>query len=131
MWRTIAGVIAGLAIWIAVVVVAGLIMRPLWPAYAAVAETMAFTLPMKIARLSIGAVATIASGWVAGTVAGRQSALITGIVLLVVFVPEHISLWSKFPIWYHLTFLGSLVPLSLLGRRLNPFEPEARIVPQM
>jgi hypothetical protein len=31
------------------------------------------------------------------------------------FIPQHIMLWDKFPVWYHLTFLASLVPLTWIG----------------
>ena len=34
---------------------------------------------------------------------------------LAVFIPQHIALWHTFPLWYHLTFLLSLVPLTYLG----------------
>jgi hypothetical protein len=27
-------------------------------------------------------------------------------------------LWDKFPVWYHMTFLLSLVPLTYLGGRI-------------
>jgi hypothetical protein len=56
------GVIAGLAVWVAVATAAGFILRASWPAYAIVADAMTFTLPMMIARLAIGAVATLATG---------------------------------------------------------------------
>jgi hypothetical protein len=39
-------------------------------------------------------------------------------LLLLIFIPEHISFWDKFPIWYYLTFLTSLVPLALVGGRI-------------
>jgi hypothetical protein len=42
-----------------------------------------------------------------------------GLLLVVVFVPQHIMLWEKFPIWYHLTFLVSLVPLACLGGQIS------------
>ena len=115
------GVVAGLAVWIAVVAVAGLIMRSSWPAYASVADAMTFTLPMMLARLSIGAVATVAAGWVAATVTRRSilATLLPGVVLLAGFIPQHITLWEKFPVWYHLTFLLSLIPLTLLGGKLE------------
>jgi len=111
------GVVAGLAVWIAVVAVAGLIMRSSWPAYARVADAMTFTLPMMLARLSIGALATLAAGWVTAALAPRPLLVrvIPGIILLAVFIPQHIALWHTFPIWYHLTFLLSLVPLTYLG----------------
>jgi hypothetical protein len=121
MARKALGVIAGLAVWIAVVTVAGLIVRAAWPAYASVADAMTFTLPMMLARLSIGAVATVAAGWVAATVTRRSilATLLPGVVLLAGFIPQHITLWEKFPVWYHLTFLLSLIPLTLLGGKLE------------
>src|SRR4030095_2591502 len=116
MRRAILGVVAGLAVWMIVVTVAGLILRVTWPAYVSASPAMAFTLPMRLTRLSIGALATLAAGWVSGAI-GRSTAaiLIAGVVLLVVFIPNHIMIWDKFPIWYHLTFLVSLVPLTFVG----------------
>jgi hypothetical protein len=35
--------------------------------------------------------------------------------MLVFFLPVHYRLLSKFPIWYHAVFLGTLVPLTILG----------------
>ena len=115
--KAVIGVIAGLAVWMAVVAVAGLIMRSSWPAYARVADAMTFTLPMMLARLSIGALATLAAGWVTAAIARRPMLvrLTPGLILLVGFIPQHIALWNHFPVWYHLTFLLSLVPLTYLG----------------
>jgi hypothetical protein len=119
MAKRILGVVAGLAVWVAVVTLAGLIMRGAWREYASVADAMTFTLPMMMARLSIGVLATIAAGALAACVArSTRSALTTGLVLLVLFVPQHIMLWTKFPVWYHLTFLLSLVPVTYLGGKL-------------
>jgi hypothetical protein len=115
------GVVAGLAVWIGVTTIAGFIMRESWPAYASVAEAMTFTLPMMIARLTIGAAGTLAGGRAAAAVARRSDVapLVCGVLLLAGFIPVHIGLWAKFPVWYHLTFLLSLVPLSYLGGRLG------------
>jgi uncharacterized protein (DUF983 family) len=44
--------------------------------------------------------------------------LITGIVLLAIFIPVHMNIWEHFPLWYHLTFLPSLPILSVVGGRL-------------
>jgi len=38
--------------------------------------------------------------------------VVPGVILLAVFIPQHIRNWDKFPVWYHLTFLVSLVPLT-------------------
>jgi hypothetical protein len=121
MTRNVVGVVAGLVAWLLVAAVLGVVMRNSWPAYAAVAETMSFTLPMMLARLSIGAVATLSAGFVTALVTRSPVArLIPGVILLIAFVPQHVMLWDKFPIWYHLTFLLSLVPLTYVGSRIVP-----------
>src|SRR6185436_4655385 len=112
--KALLAVVAGLVVWIAVVTVTGLIMRSSWPAYARVADAMTFTLPMMLARLSIAALATLAAGWVTAAIAPRPMLvrLMPGLILLAAFIPQHIALWNIFPVWYHLTFLLSLVPLT-------------------
>jgi hypothetical protein len=119
MGKQILGVVVGLMVWFAAALVAGVLLRSVWPEYVAASGDMSFTLPMKLTRLSIGALTTFAAGAVTVLIA-RSSwmAVITGAVLLLVFIPEHISLWDKFPIWYHLTFLASLVPLAVAGGRI-------------
>jgi hypothetical protein len=121
MARNVLGVVAGLVAWLLVATVAGLIMRNSWPDYAAVAETMSFTLPMMIARLSIGALATLSAGFATALITRSAVArLIPGVLLLIAFIPQHVMLWDKFPIWYHLSFLLSLVPLTYVDGRLAP-----------
>jgi hypothetical protein len=77
MARRILAVVAGLAVWVAIVIGAGMIMRAAWREYASV------------------------------------------LLLLVVFIPQHIMLWDKFPVWYPLTFLVSLVPLTYMGGNIT------------
>jgi ABC-type uncharacterized transport system permease subunit len=119
--RAAFGAIAGFLVWMIVVTLSGFVLRGAWPAYAAVADAMTFTLSMMIVRLAIGAVATLAAGWVAGMISRRSTiaTLLPGVLLLIAFIPQHISLWEKFPIWYHLTFLLSLVPLTFAGGKLT------------
>jgi hypothetical protein len=119
MSKKILGVVAGLIVWLMVVLVVGEIMRRSWPAYASVAEAMTFTLPMMIARLFIGALATLAAGMTTALIVPRSTIarLVPGVLLLMAFIPQHVMLWDKFPIWYHFTFLLSLVPLTYVGGR--------------
>ena len=120
MGRRVLGVITGLLVWIVFTALAGVIMRGTWPEYAAVADAMTFTMPMLVGRLSIGGAATLAAGCVTALVARQPTLapLTTGLILLVLFIPQHILLWARFPVWYHLTFLLSLVPLTYLGGKL-------------
>ena len=59
----------------------------------------------------------VASIWIAN--GDRRAAMYFGILLLALFIPNHYLLWDKFPVWYHLTFLVSLFPLTLLGAMLK------------
>jgi len=120
MWRRIVAVVAGLFAWMIVVNVAGLILRLSWPAYASVAAALTFTLGMMIARLAIGALATLAMGLVTAKIVPASAIvrLLPGVLLLLFFIPVHVNLWNRFPVWYHLTFLLSLVPLTYAGGKM-------------
>jgi len=39
--------------------------------------------------------------------------------VLAMFLPVHIAIWSKFPVWYHLTFLLTIIPAVLVGALLS------------
>jgi len=130
MSKNILAVIAGLVVWVMIVMAIGQIMRSSWPAYASVATAMTFTLPMLVARLSISVVATLAAGLVTASIAPRSTLvrLMPGLLLLVAFIPEHISLWDRFPVWYHLTFLVSLVPLTYIGGTIGSRQRGSRAI---
>jgi hypothetical protein len=130
MSKKILGVVAGLLVFLMVVLLVGEAMRRSWPAYANVADAMTFTLPMMIARLSIGALATLAAGLVTALIVPQSTLakLMPGVLLLIAFIPQHIMLWDKFPIWYHLTFLLSLVPLTWVGGALWSTSQRGRLI---
>jgi hypothetical protein len=124
MGRHILAVVVGLIVWLVAAVLAGVLLRLMWREYVAASGDMSFTLPMKLTRLSIGALTTLAAGAVTALVArSSRTAMVTGALLLLLFIPQHISLWNKFPIWYHLTFLASLVPLAVGGGRIAGLGP--------
>lgn len=120
MKRSILAFIAGLAAW---VLVASLLNRGLRLAlrgYAAAEPEMTFTHGMMAARLVLGALASLAAGAATRAVAppSRRVVWVLGAVLLSAFIPIHVRLWANFPVWYHLVFLGTLVPLVALGATL-------------
>ena len=120
MLRLIGGTIAGIAAWVVIVTALNLCLRHGWHDYAAVEKAMMFSTAMMAARISISAVSSFASGFVAGLVdKGRWAPLASGTILLLLFIPVHYSIWDRFPIWYHLTFLISLPILSAVGGQLK------------
>jgi hypothetical protein len=120
-WKTVAAIIAGLVTWILVASILNFPLRAWWPHYREAETAFSFTLGMKLARLALGAAASLCGGFVAAWIANgrRRAAMYLGILLLALFVPNHYLIWDKFPVWYHLTFLVSLFPLTLLGAMLK------------
>jgi hypothetical protein len=121
MIRGVLAVIAGLAMWTLVGTVVNLVLRGTWPEYKAVEATMDFTLAMLFARLVVGALASICAGLAASWIARgkRPPVVVLAVLLFCFFIPVHYSLWERFPIWYHCTFLASLIVLPLAGAALT------------
>ncbi len=119
MVRSIAGVAAGLVAWIAIATVGNLLLRLALPGYAEVEVSMNFTMVMLWARLLLGIVSSIAAGFVVAWVAtqNRRVILILTGLLVVLFIPVHYSLWTRFPVWYHVVFLLSLVGGTTMGAK--------------
>src|ERR1700704_6309820 len=87
MGKQILGVVVGLMVWFAAAVVAGVLLRSLWPEDVAASGDMSFTLPMKLTRLSIGALTTLAAGAVTALIARSDwTAVVTGALLLLIFI---------------------------------------------
>ena len=117
MRRTIIAVIAGMLAWLALAKSVKLAMRAFWPNDVTAEPRFAFTLPMQLARLAIGAATTICAGWLAAWIArgDRPATVRLGVVLLLFFIPNHYYPKDAFPLWYHLAFLLSLLPLAVVG----------------
>jgi hypothetical protein len=122
MKRSILACLAGLLTWIVVVTVINRVLRLTLPNYTAAEQTLQFTLGMKWARLLMAIVTSLVAGavtrWISPS--SRWAPLIVGSVVLAMFVPLHIAIWSKFPVWYHLTFLLTIIPAVLVGALLPP-----------
>ncbi len=121
MKRRLLAIGLALVTWMAIAIVLDYGLRTVWPAYAAVERALTFTLGMQVARLLIAVAASLAAGFVAARIAplDRLPAWISAIALLALFLPEHIRIGARLPLWYHLTFLLTLVPLVLIGDRLG------------
>lgn len=129
MARSILAFIVGLVVWVLVASVLNRGLRVAIGGYAAAEPQMAFTHGMMAARLALGAVASLAAGAVIKVIAPSNARVVwvLGAFLLVAFIPVHVRLWTKFPVWYHLVFLGTLVPLVVLGATF--FRKRSRIEP--
>lgn len=117
MLRAGAAVVGGFLAWVVVATIGNLVLRAAWPRYAEVEVAMNFTLAMLLLRLLLGAVSALCAGFVAAWIAignGAAVKVLAGL-MLVAFLPVHYTLWERFPAWYHMIFLLSLVAMPILG----------------
>lgn len=121
MKRSVLAFIAGLIAWIVVVSLVDRVLRLALAGYAAAEPTLTFTPAMMAARLGMAALTSLTAGAVIGAIArdSKRTPWILGAVLLAIFIPTHVKLWSSLPLWYHLTFLVPLAPLIALGTWLT------------
>lgn len=117
MWRTIGSILAGLVAWVVVVTLLNFGLRAAIPGYHAAEATLQFTMAIKIGRLTEAAITSLVAGAVVGWIepSRKWAPWAVGLIVLAMFLPIHVQLWSKFPAWYHLSFLVPLAPLVALG----------------
>lgn len=120
MWRTVGSIVAGLVAWAVVVTLLNFGLRAAIPGYHAAEATLQFTLAMKAGRLIEAALTSLAAGAVVGAIAPAKkwAPWAVGAIVLAMFLPEHLRIWSRFPVWYHLGFLVPLAPLVVIGAAL-------------
>lgn len=122
MVRAIAGLFGGLVAWFLIATAGNLVLRVAWAGYAEVEKAMTFTLAMMVARLLLGALSSVGAGLTVARITnrnGRMAKALAGL-LFVLFIPVHYAMWDRFPLWYHLVFLASLVLMTLWGATLYP-----------
>lgn len=122
MKRSILACLVGLITWIVVVSVINRVLRMSLSNYTTAEQTLQFTLTMKWARLLMAIATSVVAGavtrWVAPS--SRWAPWIVGSIVLAMFLPLHIAIWSRLPAWYHLTFLLTIIPAVLAGALLPP-----------
>jgi hypothetical protein len=121
MLRVLVAIVVAVVVWLVAATLGNMLLRAALPGYGAVEASMAFTLAMQVGRLAVGVLSTFAAGLACSAVARGKSApvYVFAVLLLLCFVPVHYGLWARFPVWYHVVFLGSLVPVVLLGAVLH------------
>jgi hypothetical protein len=115
--RPLVAIVSGVFAWFLIATASNAGLRLLLTGYSSVETSMQFTLGMMVARLLLGALASIGAGYATVCISRTRfiPPLVVGVLLTAVFVPVHYGLWNKFPIWYHVVFLVSLVPMTALG----------------
>lgn len=122
MIRAIVGVVVGYIVWTVLWLGAGMFLLP--EAGAKVGRGEAFTEagPLAIA-IGVSVACSLAAGFTcAKIVAGKPGLGAAGALcasLLATGILVQASIWKLEPLWYHLTFLVLLAPMTLAGFRMG------------
>lgn len=120
MRNTLSSLVVGLIAWIALAALGNLALRIGMPGYALAEPTMQFSSMMLCMRLLVGVAATLTAGMLAGYLDRSGNAgLLLGALFVLLFGANHVYLWTKFPVWFHLTFLASLLPATVAGANVG------------
>lgn len=132
MLRIILGVVAGFIAWSIIWVGSDQVLMSLSPGWygdhqhglqAAMVNQTSFTADSTILLLHLvrAAIISVMAGFLAAVISreNRRAPLILGVLLLLFGIAVQAVAWSYLPIWYHLIFLGMLIPFTVLGGRLK------------
>lgn len=132
MLRVILGIVAGFIAWSILWVGSDQVIQMLSPAWYGVHQTaferamfnkseFAADQTILIMHLVRSVIFSIMAGYLAAFIANgnRNAPLGLGILLLAFGIMIQVMAWNYLPLWYHVIFLGLLLPMTILGGRLK------------
>ena len=130
MLRTILAIIAGYILWTALWFAGNLTIFAEATRVAGAGERYDKAGPL-IGILILSIVCSAAAGLAASLIAGRctrsrVAALILGLLLLLTGIGVQLGVWDLMPVWYHLTFLILLLPVTFAASLLRRTGPRPR-----
>jgi hypothetical protein len=126
MVRSVLGVVAGVILWAVGFYVLAIVLAQLWPDYGIHGRqwtqhgVFTFTALMAGCNLVFWVLAEIGAGWVAGKIGKRRQAVwvLAGLLGIYLATLHLVLYWPRFPWWYNLGVVITVVPAVLLGGKL-------------
>lgn len=121
MLRSIAAVVTPIVVWGGLWVTTGLIMSAAFPDRMAADGTTVDAVALVI-LIVVSSALSVFAGWLCATLA--RGAVMKHVVALAVLqlaigIGVQSGVWDLMPVWYHVTFLGLVVPMHLFGGRMK------------
>ncbi|HEY2532478.1 MAG TPA: hypothetical protein VGJ20_31860 [Xanthobacteraceae bacterium] len=129
MMRSVLGVVVGVVLWMVVFFALASGLAQLWPDYAIHGRQwlkegiFTFTPLMACCNLAFWILGELGAGWVTAKISRRPVAVwvVAGLLGIYLATLHLVLYWSRFPWWYNVTVVVTVVPAVLLGARLaNP-----------
>lgn len=121
MGRSILAVIAGFIAWSILWVGSNAAVTAVFPQHFAADGTTQHNGILALILLD-SILFSLFAGWLTAKIAhGKTFAhtLALGLALLAVGIPVQIGYWDLMPLWYHLIFLTLLLPMAILGGKIQ------------
>ena len=122
MGRTILAVVISFVLWGILWIAAGVVVTAIAPnAFGEDGRTVTNSATLLL-FIMVALVISVVAVWLTALVgrdSGRRAAMILAVLLLAVGLVVEITGWSYVPVWYHLVFLGLLVPATMAGAALK------------
>lgn len=130
MIRTILAIIIGYILWTTLWFAGNLTIFAEATEIAGAGQHYDKTGPL-VGILVLSVVCSAAAGLTASVIAGRctrswVAALILGLLLLLTGIGVQFGVWDLMPVWYHLTFLVLLLPVTFAASLLRRTGPRPR-----
>lgn len=121
MGKIILGVIVGFVVWTFIWFLVDPIVRAFAPNIVPNQDLTNIQTSFLVILLISSVICSIAAGFAAVSISKEHSktTLYLGILLLLVGIFFEVMTWNLLPIWYHLTFLILLIPMTIFGGKLK------------
>ncbi|MFN8283452.1 MAG: hypothetical protein U0U67_09580 [Chitinophagales bacterium] len=93
------------------------LLKACWTEYAKSSIDKSYTLEMLLSRLFVATIAAITAGILTTKTSKRQGKSIWFVAITIFSIAAYIHffrVWTDYPIWYHLTYLLSIIPIIKL-----------------
>lgn len=134
MLRIVLGVIAGFFSWMIVWFGGEQILSAIWPEFgshqrafqAVIEDGGQFTAnpTFLLVHIVLGSIVSVISGFLAALIAGenRRAPMVLGFLMLAMGLLKAAMSWQYVPIWYHVLFTAILLPMVIVGGKLQTTE---------
>ena len=121
MGKIVLGVIVGFVVWTILWLGSDAVIMAIMPDIAPTAELTNITNMYLIIKLISSVIFSIIAGFVAVLLSKEfsKTTLSLGVLLLLVGILVQVGVWNAIPLWYHLTFLILLIPMTILGGKFK------------
>lgn len=121
MGKIIVGVIAGFIVWTVLWLGSNAVIVGVAPSLAPSEDLSNVPTNYLIIKLVSSIIFSIVAGYVAAMLAkeNSKSPLYLGVLLLLVGIAFQAAAWNQIPLWYHVSFLLLLIPMTIVGGKLR------------